>query len=60
MIRKPFTPFEASGYTGVEEDKVSEKGQSQSLEGLEIQVKKFRPYYVDDENPSMFFRRKIA
>lgn len=36
MIRKPFTPFQASGYTGVEEDKVSKIGQSQILEGLEM------------------------
>lgn len=60
MIRKPFPLFEASGYTGLEEDKVGEEGQSQILEGLEMQVKKFGLYYVDDDSQSTFFCRRIA
>lgn len=47
-------------YMGVEEDKVGEVGQNQILEGLELKVKKFGFYSVDDENPCiLFFCRRI-
>lgn len=59
VIRKWFILFGVYGYVGVEEDKVDDVGQSQILEGFELQDKKFGFYFVDDENYCIFFFRRI-